>query len=320
MENQIVKFKSDTGQEVTITPQDIKNVICPGATDKEITMFLELCKAQRLNPFIKDAYLVKYGNSPASMITGKEVFTKRANANKDFDGMEHGVVYMDKNGNVNKRPGAAIYKMAGEILLGGWAAVYLKSKSRPVYAELSLEEYSTGKSNWAKMPGVMINKCAQVAALRLAFPSDFQGLYAAEEMGAPGEVVQQQQNAPQTAPQIMQQPQEAVEVEEMAVPEQLDMINELATRFAKLRGKTAAEAIEALETAQGVAVQDMTQSQAYQAIVKLDNWNKKAAEKALQAEREAALEAEADAYIIEPDTTPCSIYDDAEYLEQEGLQ
>ena len=32
---------------------------------------LELCKAQQLNPFIRDAYLVKYGQQPAQIIVGR---------------------------------------------------------------------------------------------------------------------------------------------------------------------------------------------------------------------------------------------------------
>jgi len=39
------------------------------------------------------------------------------------------------------------------------------------------------QSNWGKMPEVMLCKCAEVSALRRAFPDDLGGIYIEEEMG-----------------------------------------------------------------------------------------------------------------------------------------
>lgn len=243
MNNQIVKFTDERGQLVQFTGEDVRNTLCPNADAKEIALFLELCKSQRLNPFIKDAYLVKYGNAPASMITGKEVFTKRANRNPNYEGMEAGVVVASKGPqgvHVERREGAAVYTEIGEKLIGGWARVYVKGK-RPVYAELALAEYSTGKSNWSKMPAVMINKCAQVAALRLAFPEEFQGMYAAEEMGQAGEYAAAQQ-VQQPAPVVQTEPEPV----ELMTEAQGAMLQELCEKFAALRGKAPSEVYEAL--------------------------------------------------------------------------
>lgn len=176
--NDIVKFKSDSGQDVTITPQDVKNVLCQSATDKEVAMFLALCQAQRLNPWIKEAYLVKYGSSPATIITGKDVFTRRAAKNSNYQGFEAGVTVLH-GGKIERREGSAVFD--GEKLIGGWARVFVEGR-KPHYDEISLKEYSTGKSGWAKMPGTMIRKVALVHALREAYPSDFSGLYSQEEM------------------------------------------------------------------------------------------------------------------------------------------
>lgn len=272
---EIVKFTDDLGRNVEITPEDVKRHLCANATDSEVAMFLELCKAQRLNPFIKDAYLVKYGSGPASIITGKEVFTKRANSNPNFEGMEHGVVFMRKDARgvtVDKREGAAVYKAAGETLLGGWARVYVKGK-HPFYCELALEEYSTGKSNWAKMPAVMIDKCAQVAALRLAFPDQFQGLYAAEEMGNAGAVVIEQDSKPAPAPAPIQ-----VEYEEMAGEHQLMMVTEQMAELAEIRGVSFDEVMGKLYasktvTAMGVTPDDaLTEQQADVLLTLLGRW------------------------------------------------
>lgn len=296
--HEIVEFKSENGLSVRITPDDIKNYICPQATDKEVGMFLELCRAQRLNPFIKDAYLVKYGNAPASIITGKEVFVRRANNNPNYEGIEHGIVFMRKaqggNVQVEKREGAAVYNAAGETLLGGWARVFVKGK-RPVYCELSLDEYSTGKSNWAKMPAVMIDKCAQVGALRLAFPDDFQGLYAAEEMGNAGERAQAMeaqeaehvQQVQETPKQVQQAPVaqgDALQAEfyEVASDSQMELIDRMVSQLARFRQVSAEEVsgwLYASNTMRGMGVTegaDMTPEQAQAAAVLLGRWIAKA--------------------------------------------
>lgn len=296
--HEIVEFKSENGLSVRITPDDIKNYICPQATDKEVGMFLELCRAQRLNPFVKDAYLVKYGNAPASIITGKEVFVRRANNNPNYEGIEHGIVFMRKaqggSVRVEKREGAAVYKAAGETLLGGWARVFVKGK-RPVYCELSLDEYSTGKSNWAKMPAVMIDKCAQVGALRLAFPDDFQGLYAAEEMGNAGEKaqameaqevepVQQVQEEPKQVQQAPAVKGDALQAEfyEIASDSQMELIDRMVSQLARFRGVSVEEVrgwLYASNTMRGMGVTegaDMTPEQAQAAAVLLGRWIAKA--------------------------------------------
>ena len=87
-----------------------------------------------------------------------------------------------RDGEVVKKKGSAVYKMIGEQLIGGWAEVAFTDGKKPAYVELALTDYSTGKSNWAKMPGVMIDKCAKAAAWRLAYPDEFGGMYTGEEM------------------------------------------------------------------------------------------------------------------------------------------
>ena len=188
-QNKSIQFVDDSGNAIVVNQQDVMQYICPNATEKESRIFLELCRAQRLNPFLREAYLVKYGNNPASMITAEIVFERRANAHPDYEGMECGVVYIDSGGEIRKREGTATYKVVGETLVGGWARVHRKGRSDS-YAEVSLDEYDKGQSVWKTMPGVMIHKCAKGVALRLAFPSDFQGMYLEEEMGGAPSVIE----------------------------------------------------------------------------------------------------------------------------------
>lgn len=273
--NQIVKFETDAGQLVQITSEDVRKYICENATEKETMMFLQLCQAQRLNPFMREAYLVKYKDAPASMIVGKEVFMKRAAANPAFGGYEAGIVYVDAAGEVKKREGGAVYAAAGEKLVGGWCKVYIEGK-KPVYDEVSLDEYSTGKSMWRAAkdggkPATMIRKVALTHCLREAFPSDFAGMYAQEEMNqiagddlpaAPIEV-------------------EAI-VENDATDEQKRAITAKVSELAELRGVDDSRVMQSLLDSQTLANvgyvsgDALTEKEAALAIGVLDMWIAKA--------------------------------------------
>ncbi len=196
MSSEIVKFESATGQPVKFTADEVRARLCPSITDKELAFTMALCQAQKLNPFTKDVYIIKYGDGPASIVTSKDTFTKRAQANPRFEGMEAGVTVVNNN-RIVQRPGSMVLR--GETLVGGWCKVYVKGYRVPIFDEVSLSEYSTGKSNWTKMPATMIRKVALCHALREAFPDDFQGLYGEEEMGA--DIPSEEQTPTQAAAQ-----------------------------------------------------------------------------------------------------------------------
>lgn len=180
------------GEEVQLSIPMIKKYLVSGngqITDQEAMMFLSLCRFQKLNPFVRDAYCIKYGSSePATLVIGKDVYTKRAEQNPKYNGMEHGVIVITSDGEVKERQGS-FYVKGDEELVGGWAKVYIKGREVPQYDTVTFSEYAGYKkdgslnSNWSKRPGTMIEKVAIMHALRNAFPNDFQGLYIQEEMG-----------------------------------------------------------------------------------------------------------------------------------------
>jgi len=188
MSNELARYSTESGDEVILTTEVVRNIISnnPQVTDKEITLFVELCKAQRLNPFIKEAHLIKYGNNPATMVVGKDVFTRRAQRNPRFRGYTAGLTILNKDHEIIRRDGSMI--APGEQLLGGWCSVNIEGYSQPMFDEVSFGEYAGTKkdgslnSQWASKPGTMIRKVAIVHALREAFPEDLSGLYDECEM------------------------------------------------------------------------------------------------------------------------------------------
>ena len=183
MTTEIVEYRDTiSGAEVKLSLADVKRLFCPKATDQEAVMFIELCKYQGLNPFVRDAYLLKYSaDQPASMVVGKDSFTKRAEAHPQFAGMVAGVIVQVDGSEPVYRKGSLV--LDGEKLVGGWGEVHRHDRTIPVEIPVTLGEYNTNRSSWQKMPATMIRKVALVQALREAFPNTFAGLYDSAEMG-----------------------------------------------------------------------------------------------------------------------------------------
>lgn len=173
---------------IVLTPEIVKKYLVNGqghVTEQEIAMFIGMCRANRLNPFNKEAYLIKYSSEPATMVTSKDIFFKRANQNPNFDGMESGIIVLNNDKQIEKRAGHIYIK--GETIVGAWCKVYRKDWSHPIYQEVNMSEYEGRKKsgelnqNWKQKPAVMITKVAEATALRKAFTENLQGMYITEE-------------------------------------------------------------------------------------------------------------------------------------------
>lgn len=185
----VVKYKIDDN-EIVLTPSIVQNYIVGNKariTPVEFKFFTELCKVRKLNPFLNEAYLIKYTeNQPAQLVVGKDAILKRAVLNPQYNGMESGIIVLDKDENVIERPGT--FKLSSEKLVGGWAKVYIKNRQYPSYVSVSFEEVAQRKSNgdlnlnWSGKGATMVEKVAKVRALREAFVEDLGGMYDADEV------------------------------------------------------------------------------------------------------------------------------------------
>lgn len=171
------------GEKVTLSGNTVKNYLVRGngeVSDQELVMFINLCKFQKLNPFLNEAYLVKFGTQPAQIIVGKEAFMKRAEANENFGGMEAGII-VERDGQIVDIEGAI--KLPSDNLIGGWAKIFRNDRQVPVKVRISYEEFNKGQATWKQMPLNMIRKTAIVNAMREAFPGNLGNMYTEEENG-----------------------------------------------------------------------------------------------------------------------------------------
>lgn len=175
------------GEEIKLSLSTVKNYLTRGngkVSDQEVVMFINLCKYQKLNPFLNEAYLVKFGDQPAQNIIGKEAFMKRAEDSEQYDGFRAGII-VERNGEVIELEGC--FSLKTDTLLGGWCEVYRKDRKYPVRQAVSLDEYNKNQSTWNSMAKTMIRKVAIVQALREAFPQRLSGLYTEDEFNGSSE-------------------------------------------------------------------------------------------------------------------------------------
>ena len=201
-----VKFEID-GQEIKLTPKIVQEYIVgteAKITNQEFKLFTELCKVRKLNPFLREAYLIKYSEKqPAQIVVGKDAILKRAVLNPNYDGMESGIIVQKEDDSVEERKGT--FKLGNERLVGGWARVFRKDWTHPTYSSVSFDEVaqktSNGSynSNWSNKGATMVEKVAKVRALRETFVEDLGGMYEAEEMQA--DVINQEPIEIQVEPQ-----------------------------------------------------------------------------------------------------------------------
>jgi len=158
-EKNVVKQKTTNKEEERLLLQTVAR----GATELEFKMFLEFCRSTGLNPFKREIWFIKNGNS-VQIMTGINGFLAIANRHPEYDGMQ--VDIQEEDGK----------------LISATASVYRKDRKHPSTAKVFFNEYAKNSPIWKSMPKMMLQKVAKSVALREAFPQELGGIYTQEEM------------------------------------------------------------------------------------------------------------------------------------------
>lgn len=211
--------------------QLIKDTICKGSSNDELSMFIQVCNRTGLDPFARQIFAVPRWDgklrreimTPQVSVDGLRLVAQRSG---EYEGQTK-TEWCGPDG---------IWKdvwLSDDYPAAARVGVYRKNFREPVVAIAKFSSYAaTGKEGklnhtWAKMPELMIAKCAESLALRKAFPQELSGLYSAEEM---------EQATPHNAPVVVKTPDvfkdmgmkqvevPSVKVEKKLLPETTELI------------------------------------------------------------------------------------------------
>jgi phage recombination protein Bet len=163
----------------------LRETIAKGTTPDQFALFAAYVRRTGLDPFARQIFaIVRRGqNGPTMTIqTGIDGYRALAEETGKYGGRSRPIYGPACN-----------CQLARDFPHPSSAAVSVKKLLNGVVveteAEVDFDEYveltRDGKPSnlWARMPKLMISKCAEAQALRAAFPKQLSGLYTAEEMG-----------------------------------------------------------------------------------------------------------------------------------------
>ena len=187
---------------------EIQKIYGKDLTEGEFTTLCQIGLATGLNPFLREIWAVKYGNSPASIFIGRDGYRKAAQRNPEYDYHVLDAVYENDDFNVTNGEVQHNYSVKDRgKLVGAYCTVKRRSASKPSFTFIDFEEYyqrnkdadgkvkkrydkyqkkyvDMGETLWDTKPATMIKKVAEAQALRMSFQSMFAGTYAEDEQWA----------------------------------------------------------------------------------------------------------------------------------------
>jgi phage recombination protein Bet len=149
-----------------------------GATKDEATVLLEIVKRRRLDPFSRQVYFVKRWDAAKreevwAIQTSIDGLRSIAERTGKYDGQDEPVYGEDDAGKFCK---VKVYRKDWSASRAAVGVAYEREF-------IQKKKDGTVTSFWARMPRLMLAKCAEALAIRKAFPEDTGGLYISEEMG-----------------------------------------------------------------------------------------------------------------------------------------
>jgi phage recombination protein Bet len=183
----------------------IKRTVAGDTNEDEFNLFIEYAKSKQLDPFSKQIIAVVYSKDNAEkrkltiIVTqdGQRVLASRCRDYRPAEAEPEFIYKPELKSPTNplgiEKVTVTLFKQDSAATwhpIKGWAYwdEYAPVREEWAYDPEEKKRKPTGKltldasGNWAKMPRVMLAKCANMVALRAGWPETFAGAYAEEEM------------------------------------------------------------------------------------------------------------------------------------------
>lgn len=163
----------------------VKRTVAKGATDDELALFVAVANRTGLDPFTRQIHFVKRRTwnkdtrkyeELGTIQTGIDGYRAVAARTGEHAGTDDAVIE-EENGAPVKAT-VTVYRMIG----GEPRAFTATARFSEYVQKYKGENIEKLSGQWAKMPFLMVSKCAEALALRKAFPTLLSGIYTEEEM------------------------------------------------------------------------------------------------------------------------------------------
>ena len=191
MSEKEMKYLMTNGDEMTLTFDTVKNYLVTGnrelVTQQELLYFMHECKARKLNPFLRQCWLIKYSeNEPAQIVESIHHKRNRAMQHETCQGWEKGIIIKGEDGKIKETNGIIL---DGEKLVGAFFRATPKGWNVPYELQINLEGYIKKKRNgdttafWQKekQPSQLM-KVVESQGLSALWGNDSSATYIEEEL------------------------------------------------------------------------------------------------------------------------------------------
>lgn len=182
----------------------IKSTVAVGANNDQLALFLYTCKKSGLDPLARQIYCVVDKKGRMTIQTAIDGYRLIADRTGKYAG-QVGPFWCGGDGVwqdvwLKKTPPAAAK-----------VGVLKSSFKEPLWGIANFEDYAQKYPDgnlthaWAKMPSLMIAKCAESLALRKAFPQELSGILTSDEMAQAETPQPERKLPPNLTPEALKQ-------------------------------------------------------------------------------------------------------------------
>ena len=167
VDGKIAAFAGFSDEQVAV----IKKTVAKNTTNTELAFFLQVCHANGLNPFLKEAWCYKDNKGNLIVFAGRDGFLKKAQENPAYNGIRSSEVRAKDVFKIDIANNKIEHEFGigdrGEIV--GAYAIAFRKNGEPTIEYVDFSRYNKKHNTWNTHPEEMIKKVAEVHALKKGF-------------------------------------------------------------------------------------------------------------------------------------------------------